>query len=81
MADAIALSILVCTVGLGLGLLAVHAPAVEHAIAAAVVGAVALPVAVVRPEAAVMLMLLAVGTGRLRTPAVPDRVPVDWAEG
>ena len=81
MADAIAFSLLVCTAGMGLLYLAVHASPYEHAVAAAVVGAVALPVSVARPEAGIMLMLLAVGTRRLRTPPVPDRVPVEWAEG
>ena len=81
MAEAIGFSMLVCTAGIGLIYLAVHASAYEHSIAAAMVGAVGVAVAVVRPEAAVMLMLLAVGTRRLRTPSVPDRVPVDWAEG
>lgn len=80
MADAFGFSVLVCTAGMGLLYLAVHASPYEHAVAAAVVGAVALPVAVVRPEAGVMLMLLAVGTRRLRRPAVPDRVPVEWTE-
>lgn len=81
MTDAIGFSMLVCTAGLGLLYLAVHASPYEHSVAAAMVGAVAVAIAVVRPEAAVMLMLLAVGTRRLRTPPVPDRVPVDWAEG
>lgn len=81
MAEAIAFSLLVCTAGMGLMYLAVHASSYEHAVAAAIMGAVALPVSVVRPEAGIMLMLLAVGTRRLRTPPVPDRVPVDWPEG
>jgi hypothetical protein len=78
MSDAVAFSLLVCTAGMGLVHLAVHGSQHEHAIAAAVVGAMSLAVAAVRPEAGIMLMLLAVGTRRLRTPSVPDRVPADW---
>jgi hypothetical protein len=78
--DAIGFSLLICAAGMGLLYLAVYATAVEHAVAAAVVGAVALPVAVVRPEAGIMLMLLAVGTRRFCVPPVPDRVPVEWTD-
>ena len=81
MTDAIGFSLLILTAGIGLLCLAVHGSPHEHAVGAAVVGAVALAVAVVRPEAGIMLMLLAVGTGRLRTPPVPDRVPAEWTEG
>lgn len=79
MPDAVSFSILVCAAAIGLLHLAVHAPAREHAVASSMVAAVALPIALVRPEAAIMLLLLAYGTRRLRNPAVPDRVPRDWA--
>jgi hypothetical protein len=78
MSDAVGFSVLVCVVALGLLYLAVHADPREHVIASAIVGAVALPVLVVRPEAGLMLVLAAVLTGRLRVPPVPDTVPVDW---
>ena len=79
MPDAMSFSILVCAAALGLLHLAVHAEPREHAVAASIVAAVALPIALVRPEAAAMLILLAAGTRHLRGPAVPDRVPHDWA--
>lgn len=79
MPEAMSFTILVCAAAIGLLHLAVHAPPREHAVASSVVAAVALPIALVRPEAAAMLMLLAYATRRLRNPAVPDRVPHDWA--
>lgn len=80
MPDAMSFTILVCVAAMGLVHIAVHADAREHAIASSVVAAVAFPVALVQPEAAGLLLLLAVGTRRLRNPAVPDRVPVEWAD-
>ncbi len=80
MSDAMSFTVLVCVACLGLLHLAVHANAREHAVASSIVAAVALPVALVRPEAAALLFLMAVGSRRLRNPAVPDRVPVEWAD-
>ena len=80
MPDAVSFTILVCAAAMGLLHLAVHADAREHAIAASIVAAVAFPIALVRPEAAVLLFLSAVGSRRMRTPAVPDRVPSEWAD-
>lgn len=80
MSDAMSFAVLVCVAAMGLLHLAVHADAREHAIASSIVAAVALPIALVRPEAAVLLFLAAVGSRRLRNPAVPDRVPADWAD-
>ncbi|HVF74011.1 MAG TPA: hypothetical protein VM938_03095 [Acidimicrobiales bacterium] len=73
-------TVLVCVAAMGLLHLAVHAEAREHAIASSIVAAVALPLALVRPEVAVLLFLVAVGSRRLRNPAVPDRVPAEWAD-
>lgn len=81
MPDAVSFTILVCVAAMGLLWLAVHADAREHAVAASIVAAVAFPVALVRPEVAALLLLVAAGSRRLRHPAVPDRVPLEWAEG
>lgn len=80
MHDTVGLSMFVCVAVLGLALLAVHASVWEHAVAAAVVAAVSLPLLVVRPEVGTMLLLAAALTGRLRGPAVPDTVPADWPD-
>jgi hypothetical protein len=80
MSDALGFSVLVCVAALGLLVLAVHADPREHVIASAIVGAVALPMLVVRPEVGLMLLLAAALSGRLRVPQVPDTVPVDWPD-
>ena len=80
MVDAVGLSVLVCVTAVGLAALAVHAAAWEHAVAAAVVAALSMPLLVVRPEVGAMLLLAAVLTGRLRLPMVPDTVPADWPD-
>ena len=78
MSDVVGFSVLVCVALLGLLFLAVHADPREHTVASAIVGAVALPVFLVRPEAGLMLFLAAAVSGRLRVPPVPDTVPVEW---
>lgn len=78
MSDAVGFSMLVCVAALGLLYLAVHADPREHVVASAIVGAVALSVFFVRPEAGLMLFLAAAASGRLRVPRVPDTVPVEW---
>lgn len=80
MIDAVGFSMLVCVAAVGLAALAVHGEAWEHAVAAAVVAAVSVPLLVVRPEVGVMLLLAAMVTGRLRLPSVPDTVPADWPD-
>lgn len=72
----------VCVTAVGLAVLAVHASALEHTIAAAVIAAVAVPLLIVRPEVGAMLLLAALLTGRLRGSglAVPDTVPSDWPD-
>ena len=78
MSEAVGFSVLVCVALLGLLYLAVHADPREHTVASAIVGAVALPVFLVRPEAGLMLFLAAAVSGRLRVPRVPDTLPADW---
>lgn len=80
MPDAVSFTILVCVAAMGLLHLAVHADERDHAIAVSVVAAVAVPMALVQPVVAGLLLLVAAGSRRLRTPAVPDRVPVEWAD-
>ena len=80
MIDAVGFSILVVVVAVGLVALAVHGAAWEHAVAAAVVAAVSVPLLVVRLEVGAMLLLAAVLTERLRLPRIPDTVPADWPD-
>ena len=74
---AAALAVLVCVAAVGLAHLAVHSPRSDHALGAAMIVLVALPLLTISPVAAAGLLLAVVVSFRLRR-NVPARVPREW---